>query len=74
MTDPTLIAQVQAAASAAGNVSGNADAASFYVGTPNRLADVVRELEWAADNVKSAVHRINEALATARRLQEGGAT
>lgn len=71
--DPKLLEQIRAAASAAGDASGNADAASFYSVQTKGQAEVLRELEWAADNARIALSRINEALATARRLQQGGA-
>lgn len=71
--DPKLLEQVRAAASAAGAASGNADAASFYSGQAEGQAEMLRQLEWAADNARIALSRINEALATARTLQQGGA-
>lgn len=68
--DPKVIEQVRAAASAAGDTSGNADAAAFYASEPNRQADVLRQLEWAADNVRIAASRINAALAAVRSQVE----
>lgn len=53
-------AAIQAAASAAGDSSGNCDAAVswFEVGNMPRTAE---QLEWAEDNARSALHRIKEA-------------
>ncbi len=54
------LAAVRAAASAAGDVSGNCDAAThlFERGNIGRAAE---ELEWAEENARSALHRIKEA-------------
>lgn len=51
---------VRAAASAAGDVSGNCDAAAycFERGDIDRATE---ELGWAEENMRSAVHRIKEA-------------
>lgn len=51
---------VRAAASAAGDVSGNCDAGEHAINRGD-LVRAAEEMEWAEQNVRSAVHRISEA-------------
>jgi hypothetical protein len=62
MSAAEIVRAVRAAAGAAGDVSGNCDAASFNAerGNLNRAAE---ELQWAEDNLRSAIHRIADARA-----------
>lgn len=53
-------AAVRAAASAAGDVSGNCDEAVHWLGRGD-VADAAERLEWAEENAQSALHRIREA-------------
>lgn len=61
---------VRAAASAAGDTSGNCDAAQhlFERGNIGRAAE---ELEWAEENARSALHRIKEARAHLAKAATG---
>lgn len=54
------ISAVRAAAGAAGDASGNCDAAMILIerGAVGRAAE---EVEWAEQNARSALHRIVEA-------------
>jgi hypothetical protein len=53
---------VRAAAGAAGDTSGNCDAASFLFERGD-IGRAAQELEWAEENARSALHRIKEARA-----------
>lgn len=68
MSRELAIESVRAAASAAGDVSGNCDAAYHYA-QREAFADVARQLEWAEDNARSMLHRIKEARAAIQGAQ-----
>ena len=53
---------VRAAASAAGDTSGNCDAAQHLLERGN-IGRAAEELEWAEENARSALNRIKEARA-----------
>jgi len=53
---------VRAAAGAAGDASGNCDAAMHLIERGN-VGRAAEEVEWAEQNAKSALHRIAEARA-----------
>lgn len=56
------LSAVRAAAGAAGDTSGNCDAAAYLFERGN-IGRAAEELEWAEDNARSALHRIKEARA-----------
>ncbi|MBB3193982.1 hypothetical protein [Roseateles terrae] len=58
----TIVRAVRAAASSAGDVSGNCDAAAHYADRGD-FEQAARELGWAEENLRSATHRIAEARA-----------
>ena len=66
-----VVSAVRAAASATGDASGNCDAAAYLVAC-GELARTAEELEWAEDNARSALHRIQEARKALAKA-EGGA-
>lgn len=63
---------VRAAASAAGDTSGNCDAAVniIEIGDVDRAAE---QLEWAEENARSALHRIQEARTAIAKVKGGAA-
>lgn len=53
---------VRAAASSAGDVSGNCDSAAYMVESGD-IAGAAERLEWAEENARSALSRIKDARA-----------
>jgi len=72
--DATIRA-VRDAESSAADVAGNMESALHLIQRADRIADAVQALEWASENNRSAKYRIEEALASARKIakSEGGA-
>lgn len=65
------VTAVRAAASAAGDASGNCDAAAHLIerGAIGRAAE---EVEWAEQNARLALHRIAEARAAIAKVAQSG--
>jgi hypothetical protein len=62
------ISAVRAAASSAGNMSGNTDSALYLIEKCGAIEETIRNLEWAESNHRDAGYKIKAAIDAVKKL------